>query len=91
MQEEIRGHELKELFASLTKELQVTVRNRIEPRLVGIGKSFNECLEGLSNSLCYWRYIFEKEQIEGLGFQDTLKVLSIFIEELKSMAESIVV
>ena len=87
MQEEISGHELKELFTSLTKELQEKIRNSIEPKLEEIGKSFDECLEGLSNSFCYWRYVFEKEQIEGLGFQDTLKVLPLFMKTFKEVSQ----
>lgn len=72
-------HNLKKLLSRLPIEKQTQIYNSITSILDLQNYSYDDYLNALSNCFDFWRYIHEKENFGKLGFNETIKALSVFL------------
>ncbi|MBQ7250755.1 MAG: HEPN domain-containing protein [Bacilli bacterium] len=81
-----KTHSISELFLLLKQKQQSKIRECVEPKLPP-HLLFDESLRGISDAFEYWRYIYEKEDL-GFGLNDTLNVLPLFLDAVRSFSAS---
>ena len=94
------GHSISVLYSVLSTEKQDFIKQRVEQKIKGSNLlifdkvlkvwhllTFDEAINGISESFEYWRYIYEKEDLE-FDFHDTLKVLPLFLDVIRELVMS---
>lgn len=94
------GHSISVLYSVLSTEKQDYIKQRVEQKIKDSNLlifdevlkvqhllTFDEAINGISKSFEYWRYIYEKEDLE-FGFHDTLKVLPLFLDVIRELVLS---
>jgi len=85
------GHDLKYLFNALDTAVQKELRDIIDPKLINLNwnKDFDGYLEDIANVFTFWRYIYEKDKMEGfLGnrINEYIAVFPVFLSALQDIA-----
>ena len=75
------GHSLKDLFDLLDNNIKIEIKNEILQNDLN-GKTFEKCLEGISDAFVFWRYIHEKQDFD-FGLNNSLYVISVFIDVIR--------
>ena len=88
LDEQLRKEIIKKIKEELPKLIKPTNKTKIENKkeIIKETYTFEECLEGISNSFEYWRYIYEKEN-SGFGFYNILNIIPVFLRVIKEYAE----
>lgn len=78
-------HNIKDLLSTLDQSIQDEIRKEVEPKLDSY-QTYDDCLDGIDNAFVFWRYIHTKKDF-GFGLNDTLKVLPLFLNAIRTIAK----
>ena len=79
-------HNIKDLLLTLDQSIQDEIKQEVEPKLESY-QTYDECLDGVSDSFVFWRYIHTKKDF-GFGLNDTLKILPLFLNAIRTIAKN---
>lgn len=82
------GHNLQLLLLQLPNDKQAQIREAVTSNLDLQFHSYKEYLTALSNCFGFWRYIHEKENFGIVGFNGTIKALSIFLDTIRGLIKT---
>ena len=80
-----KKHNIKDLLSTLDQSLQDEFRKEIESKLEK-RYEYDKCLDGINDAFVFWRYIHTRKNF-GFGLNNTLIVLPIFLETIRSIAK----